>query len=330
MIFLFLKNLNRKFFLFILLFSGLSLFADATYKIQSALDSSPKNVDSLAVYKHLVSKLQDVSSRKDQKEVNNFLAEYAVRNGFFDNAGKHYLECYNLESPSKDGSKKYLLKALKCFILSGNGTEAYTTHEKLSSLRNTKPSKYDIEADIYLQYLHLKESLTDPSLKFDSVIHTLKVYSKSSIYAPFKASILFTLWFISNNKEAENIILREYPKSMEAMLVKGDVIILPTTFWYLLPSNKTYYDEEVSLPSLDSSSTKISTPIAYQIGFFKNKEYATAQAKKLISQGYVVEIREEKRESGTIYFAVFVIEKERGNTGLKLKNEGYETFPIFE
>ncbi|MGP1438719.1 MAG: SPOR domain-containing protein [Treponema sp.] len=112
--------------------------------------------------------------------------------------------------------------------------------------------------------------------------------------------------------------------------MKGEAIILPTTFWYLLPSNKTYYDEELPLPSLDSSSTKISVPIAYQIGFFKNKEYANSQAKKLSEKGYVVEIKEEKRESGTLYFAVFVIEKENGNTGARLKNEGYETFPIFE
>ena len=331
MTFLCQKNSNKKAFIsFLLLFIfSISAFTDVSSKIKEALSSSPKNIDGFAVYKHLVSKLKDISSDDEQKEVNKFLAEYAIRNSLFENAGEHYLRYYNITPLAKDG-KKYLLKALKCFILSGSTTQAYTAYGKLSSIRDTKPSVYDIEGDLYLQYLHLKESLDDPSMDFNSIIHTLKSYSNNPNFAPFKATILFTLWFISNDKEAEDIILRKYPKSMEAMLVKGDVIILPTTFWYLLPSNKTYYDEELTLPSLDSSSTKISIPIAYQIGFFKNREYANAQAKKLSLQGYVVEIKEEKRESGTIYFAVFVIEKENGNVGIRLKNEGYETFPIFE
>lgn len=329
MTFLFQKNSNRKIFIFFLFSLNLLVFADISSKITNALDSSPKNLDSFESYKHLVSKLKDVASSKDQKEVDKFLAEYAIRNGLFENAGEHYLKCYNLTPSAKD-SKKYLLKALKCFILSGNTTLAYTVYGTLISNRETKLSLYDLEADLYLQYLHLKESLSNSTLSLDSVVKILKTYSNDERFEPFKASILFTLWFISNDKEAENIILREYPRSMEAMLVKGDVLILPTTFWYLLPSNKTYYDEQLNLPSLDSSSTKISVPIAYQIGFFKNKENANAQVKKLSAQGYVTEIREEKRESGTIYFAVFVIEKENGKTGIHLKNEGYETFPIFE
>ena len=304
------------------------MFADASSKIMDALNSSSKSLDSFAGYKHLVSKLKNIESTKDQKEVNKFLAEYAIRAGLFENAGEHYLKCYNIE-PNKD-NKKYLLKALKCFILSGNTTQAYTVYGTLISLREARLSKYDVEADLYLQYLHLKESLNDSTLEFDSVIRILREYSNNERFAPFKASILFTLWFISNDKEAEKLILKQYPKSIEAMLIKGDVIILPTTFWYLLPSNKTYYDEELILPSLDSSSTKISVPIAYQIGFFKNRENANVQVKKLTSQGYTVEIKEEKRDSGTIYFAVFVIEKENGKTGIRLKNEGYETFPIFE
>ena len=322
------KSLNKKVFLF-LFFSNFLIFADVSSKITNALDSSPKNLDSLAIYGHLVSKLKGVTSEKDQKDVNKFLAEYALRGGLFENAGEHYLKCYDIEPSIKD-SKKYLLKALKCFILSGNEAEAYTVYGKLVSLREAKLSIYDVEADLYLQYLHLKESLSDSTLEFDSIVRILKAYSNNERFAAFRASILFTLWFISNDKEAENIILKQYPKSMEAMIVKGDVIILPTTFWYLLPSNKSYCDEEIALPSLDSSSTKISVPIAYQIGFFKSKENAKAQAKNFESQGYVVEIKEEKRESGTIYFAVFVIEKENGNTGIRLKNEGYETFPIFE
>ena len=327
--FLFLKNLNRIFLLFFFFFSTNFLFADASFKIKEALASSPRNLDSLAIYKHLASKLKSVNSVKDQADVNKSLAEYAIRSNLFENAGEHYLKCYNLLSPNKD-SKKYLLKALKCFILSGNTNKAYSVYGTLISIREAKLSVYDVEGELYLQYLHLKESLSDSTLDFDSIIQILKGYSKNERFAPFKASILFTLWFISNDKEAENIILKQYPKTMEAMLVKGDVIILPTTFWYLLPSNKVYYDEEITLPSLDSSSTKISVPVAYQIGFFKNKENANTQAKKFETQGYVVEIREEKRESGTLYFAVFVIEKDNGNTGIRLKNEGYETFPIFE
>lgn len=205
----------------------------------------------------------------------------------------------------------------------------HSTYEKLKLLKENPPSIYDLEGDLYLQYLKLSNLLNNSAKGLDKIIDTLKAYSKDSKYKSFRRSILLSLWFISNDEEAEWILKKEYPKSIEAMLVKGEALILPTTFWYLLPSSQSYYVEEDE-SFVPSENVKVSIPKAYQIGFFKYKKYATSQAKKLKDMGFTVEIKEETRESGTLYFAVFVVENEEGNIGLKLKDLGFETFPIFD
>ncbi len=326
---------NKKYLIF---FISLHLFffitipctSDSSKEIRSALNSSPKTTDSTVIYKHLVSKLKGVSSIKEKEEISIFLAEYATRNNLFKNAAENYLETFNFATVLKEKKrKKYLVKALKSFILAGDMEMGHSIYEKLKLLKENPPSIYDLEGDLYLQYLKLSNLLNNSAKGLDKVIDTLKAYSKDSKYKSFRRSILLSLWFISNDEEAEWILKKEYPKSIEAMLVKGEALILPTTFWYLLPSSQSYYVEEDE-SFVPSENVKVSIPKAYQIGFFKYKKYATSQAKKLKDMGFTVEIKEETRESGTLYFAVFVVENEEGNIGLKLKDLGFETFPIFD
>ena len=67
----------------------------------------------------------------------------------------------------------------------------------------------------------------------------------------------------------------------------------------------------------------------YQLGFYKTKKYAEALAADLQKKHFTPIIKEEMRPSGTVYFAVLVKENAAGDMGLRLKDAGYEAFPIF-
>ena len=67
----------------------------------------------------------------------------------------------------------------------------------------------------------------------------------------------------------------------------------------------------------------------YQLGFYKTKKYAEALAADLQKKHFTPIIKEETRPSGTVYFAVLVKENAAGDMGLRLKDAGYEAFPIF-
>ncbi|WP_253812751.1 SPOR domain-containing protein [Treponema vincentii] len=70
-------------------------------------------------------------------------------------------------------------------------------------------------------------------------------------------------------------------------------------------------------------------PTYYQLGFYKTKKYAEALAADLQKKQFTPIIKEETRPSGTVYFAVLVKENAAGDMGLRLKDAGYEAFPIF-
>ena len=92
-------------------------------------------------------------------------------------------------------------------------------------------------------------------------------------------------------------------------------------------------------PPEEAASTQSSKPAAvsetqakpsyYQLGFYKTKKYAEALAADLQKKHFTPIIKEEMRPSGTVYFAVLVKENAAGDMGLRLKDAGYEAFPIF-
>ena len=335
------KN-NKILCLFFLIFSFFYalLSAQVSKSIRNAVEAVPKPSDAFLTYTHLKSQLSAIANSKsntavkEKKEVNVFLANYAVKCAVFEEAGRFYMEAFNLaRSMGEKDAKKYLIKAIKVFIIGGHIEEGYIAYGKLVSIKEDAPSKYDKEAELYIQYLKIAEMISSPNEDIEPIIKKLKDYAKDVSFKEFKPSILLTLWFIANDVQAEKYILKEYPLSIEAMIVRGEAIILPSTFWYLLPKNS--FTLEASQNSEQSnvahaSSAKVSTPKAYQIGFFKLKGHAEKQKEKLTTLGFTVEIKEEMRTKNMIYYAVFVLETERGHTGLRLKDAGFESFPIFD
>ena len=94
-------------------------------------------------------------------------------------------------------------------------------------------------------------------------------------------------------------------------------------------SNGTASTSAIQQAKTDSVHEAQAKAIYYQLGFYKTKKYAEALASDLQKKHFTPIIKEETRPSGTVYFAVLVKENAAGDMGLRLKDAGYEAFPIF-
>lgn len=73
-----------------------------------------------------------------------------------------------------------------------------------------------------------------------------------------------------------------------------------------------------------------SSKVVYQqLGFFRDKANAQSLVDRVAKSGFKAEIREEKRASGTMYYAVVVPENADETIGQQLKNAGYECYPVY-
>lgn len=85
-----------------------------------------------------------------------------------------------------------------------------------------------------------------------------------------------------------------------------------------------------SATKADSASSADSTTVVYQqLGFFRDKANAQTLVERVAKSGFKAEIREEKRASGTVYYAVVVPENADETIGQQLKNAGYECYPVY-
>lgn len=89
-------------------------------------------------------------------------------------------------------------------------------------------------------------------------------------------------------------------------------------------------DTASSAAKTDSAASSDSSKATYQqLGFFRDKSNAQSLVDRVAKSGFKAEIKEEKRESGTVYYAVVVPENPDGTVGQQLKNAGYECYPVY-
>ena len=157
--------------------------------------------------------------------------------------------------------------------------------------------------------------------------------------------IYLTLWFVTGSAEWSGKLAGEFPDTPEAAVVSGSAELVPSPFWYFLPrpesavlatgvAGKGMDDTSVNSPAGGGQHTGTAasgqeTIVRHQLGFFRNKENAERLAERVREAGFSPDITEETRSSGTVYFVVTVREDASGSVSLKLKNAGFESYPVY-
>ncbi|MDR3139335.1 MAG: SPOR domain-containing protein [Treponema sp.] len=168
-------------------------------------------------------------------------------------------------------------------------------------------------------------------------------------YGEWKPAIYYTLWEISGAGTYKSRLLAEYPQSPEARILRGDEAVNAgaLALWLLFPGR-----EGISLGTPSSLSSEGSSPIrepepeapnrraspenlapdaggtALQTGLFSREENARAMAERLKAAGFEARLARRVLEE-TVYWAVNVSPgPDINQTIRKLKEEGFESFPV--
>ena len=260
------------------------------------------------------------------------MADYEERFDLFLRAGRHYLEAAEL-SPEPE-RKTLLTKALGAFLLADNISESSELcRNRLLPIIETPFSKEDIKVLVIFEWLKLKSDEK-------SSLENIKKYVTDSKFSEFHPAMLLTLWWVDGDKKAENTLVKKFPNSIEAAVVRGEAFLSPKTFWYLMPQNRGFKEsladsasESVSLSQGETlglaQNNEVPAAKFYQTGFFKTENFAKGLADELKKKGFTVTIKKEEREEDS-FFSVLVKDDGKGDMVIRLKSEGYEAVPIFD
>lgn len=202
------------------------------------------------------------------------------------------------------------------------------------------------------------------------VISSLKTYLSTDSMNPVKPSLLFTLWFLTGEERYADSLRSGYPESPEAGIVSGTTQVMSMPFWYFVPravpegslpeENRAVAQTGSSASgSPESSGTTApaaagaqpagdapaKTPAAQgagaapdplprgkrqQLGLFRDESNAAALISRLEKKGFNAYSYPDKRSSGTVYYVVVVDDDSAGSVGHRLRESGFECYPVGE
>ena len=286
--------------------------------------------------------IKKLSSPSEKAEALKILADYEERSELFAAAAGHYLQAADL-SPSSSMQKKLLTNAFASFLLADLIDEALDfCSARLLPLVKSPLAAEDIKILVYYEWLKIKAQGLDNEAELAVSVSTLKRYITDPAFGNFHPALLLTLWWLENDKKAEKTLLKKFPGSIEAGVVRGEVTLSPQTFWYLLPRSAAAFNggtETVERPVSEGvesgeggkpfKQVKESSAEFFQAGFFKTEDYANAMTAELAKKGFSAFVKKEKRAAG-LFYSVLVKADGKGDVVLRLKNEGYEAVPIFD
>ena len=116
------------------------------------------------------------------------------------------------------------------------------------------------------------------------------------------------------------------------------LVMSPLDIYQRISSKKQQKFQTVMQPELQAIQQKYANNkeklnqekiYTYQLGFFSSKENAQRLVDRVAEKNISAQIKEEVRPSGNTYFAVIVKSKD-SEIGSKIKNNGFECYPVFE
>lgn len=275
-----------------------------------------------------------------------FIATLEEQMALYDQAQKSYAQAASIaagdaEGMPKKSNEEIVLDAIRCALSSGD----YMTADSYlnSAVRNTRNQKIQAYIKLYTQWSALCRAEKVDDIQEPLVM--LQAYLKLDSMECLRPAIYLTLWYLTGDKSYSQQLASKYPKSPEAAIVKGDVQLLPTPFWFFVPKTGeaeqgtgSYADTSSSSGTSSSAANETSSSqgqsaassktTKWQLGLFKTQSNAKLLVDELKSKGFEAYTTSETRASGTTYYIVLVNEDKSGNMADKLRNAGYDCYAV--
>ena len=291
---------------------------------------------------YLENQVTKITNQAEKRSVYIFLASLQELLSDFKGAQLSYAKAAGIAAGTGAGmpvrsNEQIVLDAVRCALSSGD----YATAESYlnSSVRNSKNPEIQAYINLYSQWCELcKASNVEDT---QEAIVMLQAYLKMKSMESVRPAILLTLWYITGDNKYANEIKSDYPKSVEMAVVKGDVQLLPTPFWFFVPKNnntdfssadmeisdvKKSEGKEIKVVSSSTEEITESKDSKWQLGFFKTENNAKLLRDEVKAKGFDAYIATEKRPSGTTYYQVIVKADAKGNVADRLRSAGYDCY----
>ena len=301
---------------------------------------------------YLESQVTKIKDPAEKRSVYIYLASLQELLAFYDDAQKSYVKAAGIAAGNGEGmparsNEQIVLDAVRCALNNGNyaAADSYLN----SAVKKSKNETIQAYIKLYTQWSALckadnVEDTREPIVMLDA-------YLKLPGMEVVRPAILLTLWYITGEKKYADQIKADYPNSVEMAVVKGDVNLLPTPFWFFVPkkSDTAFSSADMEIKDVKSSkasSSAVSSTVGsnsgaesekdsshsdfnkkdakWQIGFFRTEGNAKALCDELEAKGFDAYIATEKRPSGTVYYQVLVNEDEKGTVADRLRSAGYD------
>ena len=325
------------------IFLSASVFAaDLTASFVTSEAAKKDSVEESVSY--LKSQISKMTVAAEKRAAYIFLASLQEQMALYDDAQKSYAQAAAIAAGDAAGMPKktneqIVLDAVRCALSSGD----YATADSYlnSAVRNSKNATVQAYIKLYSQWSALCKADTVSDIQEPVVM--LQAYLKVDSMNAVKPAVLLTLWYVTGDSSYSKQIIKLYPKSIEASIVKGDAQLLPTPFWFFVPKSGeaeqgTGTFAEVETPKTESKSgtksedaEKSVAPAKFtkwQLGLFRTESNAKLLADEVKAKGFDAYITTEKRASGTTYFIVLVREDKSGNVADRLRSSGYDCYGV--
>ena len=319
----------------VLLISTL-LFAEPKAKDIKAQAVRKSTVEESVAY--VKDQIKNLTLATEKRAAYVFLASLQEQLALYGDAQKSYATAAGIaagdaEDMPKKTNEQLVLDAVRCALCAGDWPTADSYLN--SSVRNSKDSQILSYVKLYAQWSALcrAENVSDLNEPLELLKAYLKVDSMKSVHPV----ILLTLWYVTGEKSWADQITKNYSTSTEAAIVRGDVQLLPTPFWFFVPKSGVAeqgtgtFKEDISMESAATSQSTASPATSkntkWQLGLFKTESNAKLLCEEVQKKGFDAYVTSEKRASGTTYYIVLVKDDGTG-TADKLRSAGYDCYPV--
>lgn len=321
--------------------SSLLFSQTKTVTAKSLIDVASKKSSIEESLSYLKKNVSSVTVNAEKRAVYAFLAAILEQQGQYAEAQKNYVQAASIQGsadsvvagvPNKN-SEQLVIDAVRCSLSAGDysSAESYLN----SAVRNSKDEKILAYVKLYEQWAALCKAKNESETK--ESIALLKTYATLDSMKSLRPSILLTLWHLTGEAQFSENLKKNFPKSMETAIVKGEVQTFPTPFWYFVPRSGVDLPEisnEGSLAPVVTSANlateKSEKAVRLQLGLFREEANAKALVDRVAAKGFKAQITTEIRPSGTKYYLVVVNENSKGTVGEELRTAGFDCYPLFE
>lgn len=285
---------------------------------------------------YLTSHIVLASSEKERRSILYFTGTLQEQLGYYAEAAVSYSDAAAIEEEDAKGMPKasneqLYLYAARASLGAGDFVSADKYLDALPVIYS-KDTSIIAQKRLYSAWSSLCKAQDFYETK--GVIANLNSFAEDSSMQCVRSTVLFTLWYLTNDSSYSDALKKDYPESPEVAIIDGKNQIMTIPFWYFVPraSDKESVWNDPAVEASQQLNSKTESPVhskkKQQAGFFKVKENADKLVEKLDAAGFVGYILAETRSDGETRYLVVVDENSDLTMGKKLKAAGFDCYMI--